>query len=102
MLFPRLRTSAEELPGMRAAAAVTRKVALEGANGAISSADGQNGIEELAASVDATVSSTEGPPAEVRGAYSSVGLRHVLTSPYDAGLGAYGFRSDENPFASKP
>jgi len=26
----------------------------------------------------------------------------VLTSPYDAGLGASGFRSDENPFASKP
>jgi hypothetical protein len=102
MLFPRLRTSAEELPGMRAAAAVTRKVTLEGAKGAISSANGQNGIEELAASVDATVSSTEGPPAEVRGAYPSVGLRHVLTSPYDAGLGAYGFRSDENPFASKP
>ena len=87
---------------MRAAAAVTRKVTLEGANGAISSANGQNGIEELAASVDATVSSTEGPPAEVRGAYPSVGLRHVLTSPYDAGLGAYDFRSDENPFASKP
>ena len=102
MLFPRLRTSAEELPGMRAAAEVTRTVTLQGANGAISFANGQNGIEELAASVDATVSSTEGPPAETRGAYRKVGPRHVLTSPYDAGLGAYGFRSDENPFASKP
>ena len=102
MLFSRLRASAGELPGMRAAAVVTRNVTLEGANGAISSANVQSGIEELAASVDATVSSTEGFPAEVRGAYRSVGLRYVLTSPYDAGLGAYGFRSDENPFASKP
>ena len=108
MLFPRLKASAEELPGLRAqaselsAAAVTRKVTLEGANSTISSADVQSGIEELATSVDATVSSTEGPPAEVRGAYRRVGLRHVLSNPYDAGLGAYGFRSDENPFASKP
>lgn len=102
MLFPRLGVSAEELPGMRAAAAVTRKVTLEGANRAISSANGQNGIEQPVASVDATVGSTEGPAAEVHGAYRSVGLRHVLASPYDAGLGAYGFPSDENPFASKP
>jgi hypothetical protein len=84
------------------AAAVTRKVTLEGANSAISSADVQSGIGELAASVDAAVSSTEGPPAEVRGAYRRVGPRHVLSSPYDAGLGAYGFRCDENPFASTP
>jgi hypothetical protein len=72
------------------------------ANSAISSANVQRGIKELAASADATVSSTEGPPAEVRGAYRRVGLRHVLSSPYDAGLGAYGSGSDENPFASKP
>jgi hypothetical protein len=108
MLFPRLKASAEELPGLRAqaselsAAAVMRKAALEGAYDAISSANVQSRIEELAASVGATVSSTEGPPAEVRGAYRRVGLRHVLSSSYDARLGAYGFRSDENPFASKP
>ena len=106
MLLPRLKASAEEMPGLRAselsAAAVTRQVTREGANGAISSANARSRIEELAASVDATGRGAEGRLAEVRGAYRSVGLRHVLTRPYDAGLGAYGFRSDENPFASKP
>ena len=106
MLLPRLKASAEELPGPRAqalelsAAAVTRKVTLEGANGAISPSSAQSRIEELAASVDAAVSSTEGPRAEVRRAYRRVGLRYLLSSPYDAGLGAYGFRTNENPVAA--
>ena len=98
MLFPRLKASAEGSPGLRpqaselSAAAVTRKVTLDGANGAISSANAQSRIEELGASVDATVSSTEGPPAEVRGGYLRIGLRHVPPS--------YGFRTNENPVAA--
>ena len=105
MLLPRLKASAEELQGPRAqalelsAAAVTRKVTLKGATGAISPAKAQS-IEELAASIDATVSSTEGSPAEVREAYRRVGLRYVLSSSYDAWLGAYGFRTYENPVAA--
>ena len=70
-LLPRLGAAAEELPGLRAracelrAAAGVRKVTLEGVSDAIASANMQSHIEELAASVGATVSSTEGPPAQV-------------------------------------
>jgi general secretion pathway protein M len=89
MLLPRLKAAAEELPGLRAraselrAAAGTRKVTLEGASDAIASANLQSRIEELAASVGATVSSTEGLPAEVRGGYRRIGLRYVLIGPYE-------------------
>ncbi len=89
MLLPRLKASAEELPRLRAraselrAAAGTRKVTLEGASDAISSANLQSRIEELTASVGATVSSTEGLPAEVRGGYRRIGLRYVLIGPYE-------------------
>jgi hypothetical protein len=106
MLLPRLKASAEELPGLRAqaselsAATVMWKVTLEGTNGAISSANARSRIEELAASVDAAVSSTEGPPAEVCEAYRHVGARYVVNSPYDAGLGANGFRTNEKPVAA--
>jgi hypothetical protein len=62
------------------------------ASGAISSADAQSRIEELGASVDATVSSTEGLPAEVRGGYLGIGLRYVPPS--------YGSRTKENPVAA--
>ena len=108
MLLCRLKACAEELPGLRAhaselsAAAVTRKVTLKGATGAISPANAHRRIEELAASVNAAGSRTEGSPAEVRGAYRRVGLHYVLSSPYDAGRDAYGFHSNENPFVSKP
>jgi hypothetical protein len=106
MLLPRLKASAEELPALRAqaselsAAAVTWKVTLEGAEGAISSANPQSRIEEPAASVDAVVGSTEGPPADVCEAYRRVGLRYVVNRPYDAGLGANGFRTNENRVAA--
>ena len=89
MLLPRLKASAEELPGLRAraselrAAAGTRKVTLEGASDAIASANLPSRIEELAASVGATISSTEGLPAEVRGGYRRIGLRHVLIGQYE-------------------
>ena len=89
MLLPRLKAAAKELPALRAraaelrASAGTRKVTLEGASDAVASANLQNRIEELAASVGATVSSSEGLPAEVRGGYRLIGLRYVLTGPYE-------------------
>jgi general secretion pathway protein M len=89
MLLPRLSAAAEELPGLHAraselrAAAGARKVTLEGASDAIASANLQSRIEELAASVDATISSTEGLPAEVLGGYRRIGLRYVLVGPYE-------------------
>jgi general secretion pathway protein M len=89
MLLLRLSAAAEELPALRApaselrAAACARKVTLEGASNAIASANLQSRIEELAASVGATVSSTEGLPAEVRGGYRRIGLRYVLISSYE-------------------
>jgi general secretion pathway protein M len=89
MLLPRLKAAAEELPGLRAqaselrAAAGARKVTLEGASDAIASANLQSRIEELAASVGATISSTEGLPTEVHGSYRRIGLRYVLVGPYE-------------------
>jgi hypothetical protein len=87
MLLPRLKTAAEELPGVRArasglrAAAGMRKVTLEGASDAIAAANLQYRIAELAASVGATLDSTEGLPAEVSGGYHRIGLRYVLIDP---------------------
>jgi general secretion pathway protein M len=75
-----LRARASELR----AAAGAPKVTLEGASNAIASADLQSRIEEPAASVGATISSTEGLPAEVRGCYPRIGLRFVLVGSYKA------------------
>jgi general secretion pathway protein M len=89
MLVPRLGAAAEELPALRAraselrTAAGARKVTLEGASDAIASANLQSRIEELAASVGPTISSTEGLPAEVRGGYRRIGLRYVLVGTYE-------------------
>lgn len=89
MLLPRLKAAAEELPGLRArveqlrAAAGTRKVTLEGASDAIAAAALQSRIEELAASVGATIGSTESLPAEARAGYRRIGLRYVLSGPYE-------------------
>ena len=89
MLVPRLRAAAEELPALRArvgelrATASGRKLTLEGASDAIASASLQSRIEELAVSVGATIGSTESLPAEVRGGYRRVGLRYVLSGPYE-------------------
>jgi hypothetical protein len=91
MLLPILG-AAEELPGLRAqaselrAAAGSRKVTLEGASDAIASANLQSRIEELAASVGATITSTEGLPAEVRGGYRRIGLCYVLVGTYETRL----------------
>lgn len=88
VLLPRLHAAADELPGLRAqveqlrAAAGSRKLTLEGASDAIAAAALQSRIEELAASVGATIGSTESLPAEARSDYRRIGLRYVLSGQY--------------------
>lgn len=87
-LLPRLQAAADELPGLRGqveqlrAAAGSRKLTLEGASDAIAAAALQSRIEELAASVGATIGSTESLPAEARSDYRRIGLRYVLSGQY--------------------
>jgi general secretion pathway protein M len=89
MLALRLKAAADELPGLRArvaelrASAGTRQVTLEGSSDAIASANLQNHIAELAASVGVTIGSTESLPAEPRGGYRRIGLRYALSGPYE-------------------
>jgi general secretion pathway protein M len=89
MLLPRLEATAAALPALRArvaelrAAARTRKVTLDGATDAIASATLQSRIEGLAASVGATIGSTESLPAEARDGYRRIGLRFALSGPYE-------------------
>ena len=90
MLVPRLKTAADELPGLRAraaelrATASTHKVTWEGSSDAIASANLQSHIAELAAAAGVTIGSTESLPAEVRGGYRRIGLRYTLSGPYEA------------------
>src|SRR5262249_56016132 len=87
MLLPRLRAAAGELPELRArveqlrTTAGTRKITLEGASDSLAAAALQSRIEELAASVGATIGSTESLPAEARPGYRRIGLRYALTCP---------------------
>jgi len=89
LLLPRLAAASDQLPELRArldqlrASAGTRKLTLEGASDAIAAANLQSRIEELAASVGATIGSTESLPAEARSGYRRIGLRYVLGSPYE-------------------
>ena len=89
MLLPRLQAAADELPILRArveqlrVAAGTRKITLEGASDPIAAATLQSRIEELAASVGATIGSTESLPAEGRSGYRRIGLRYVLSGSYE-------------------
>ena len=89
MLLPRLRAAADELPILHAraeqlrVAAGTRKITLEGASDPIAAATLQSRIEELAASVGATIGSTESLPAEARSGYRRIGLRYVLSGSYE-------------------
>lgn len=89
MLLPRLRATADEVPALRArveqlrTAAGTRKITLDGASDALAAAALQSRIEELAASVGATIGSTESLPAEARSGYRRIGLRYVLSGPYE-------------------
>ena len=90
MLLPRLRAAADELPVLSArveqlrAAAGTRKITLEGATDALAAAALQSRIEEFASSAGATIGSTESLPAEARSGYRRIGLRYVLSGPYEA------------------
>lgn len=90
LLLPRLRTAADELPALRArveelrAAAGTRKITLEGASDALAAAALQSRIEELAASAGVTIGSTESLPVEARSGYRRIGLRYVLSGPYES------------------
>ncbi len=89
MLLPRLQAAAAALPALRArvaelqAAARTRKVSLDGASDAVASANLQSRIEGFAASVGATIGSTESLPAEARDGYRRIGLRFALNGPYE-------------------
>jgi len=89
MLLPRLQAAADELPDLQARAeqlrttAGSRKFSLEGASDAIAAAALQSRIEELAASVGATIGSTESLPAEARSGYRRIGLRYVLSGQYE-------------------
>jgi len=88
-LLPRLQAAADELPALHArvgelrAAAGTRRITLEGASDAIAAATLQSRIEELAASVGATIGSTESLPAEARSGYRRIGLRYVVSGQYE-------------------
>jgi hypothetical protein len=90
MLVPRLKTTADELPGLRAraaelrATASTHKVTLDGSSDAIASANLQSHIAELAASAGVTIGSTESLPTEMRGGYRRIGLRYALSGPYES------------------
>jgi general secretion pathway protein M len=88
-LLPHLQATAAALPGLRAhlaelrAAELTRKVTLDGASDAIASANLQSRIEGIAASVGATIGSTESLPAEPTDGYRRIGLRFALNGPYE-------------------
>jgi hypothetical protein len=88
MVLPHLRAAAAALPALRAqvaelrAAALTRKVTLDGASDAIASANLQSRIEGFAASVGATIGSTESLPPETADGYRRIGLRFALNGPY--------------------
>ncbi len=89
MVLPHLQAAAAALPALRAqvaelrAAARTRKVTLDGASDAIASANLQSRIEGFAASVGATIGSTESLPSETADGYRRIGLRFALNGPYE-------------------
>lgn len=89
MLLPRLQQTAAALPELRAqigefrAAARTRKVTLDGASDAIASANLQSRIDAFAASIGATIGSTESLPPQTLDGYRRIGLRFALSGPYE-------------------
>jgi general secretion pathway protein M len=89
VVLPRLLAAAGELASLRdrvaqlRAAASLSKVTLQGASDAIASADLESRIDALAASVGATIGSTEALPAEARGGYRRIGLRLALSGSYE-------------------
>jgi general secretion pathway protein M len=89
MLAPRLEAAAAALPALRArianlhTAQRSLKVTLDGASDAIASANLESRIEALAASAGATIGSTESLPAATVSGYRRIGLRLVVSGPYE-------------------
>jgi general secretion pathway protein M len=90
MLAAKLEAMAKELPTLRErlarlrATASTSKVALEGANDAIASANLQSRVEALATSLGVTLGSTEALPAVDRGGFRRIGLRIEVHGEYES------------------
>ncbi len=78
-----LPTLRARVAGLRAAASKRRADMFEGDSDAIASANLQKRIEELAASVGATIASSETLPAEPRGPYRRIGIRVRLHDKYE-------------------
>jgi general secretion pathway protein M len=89
MLVPHLEAAAAALPTLRArlaalrTAARTSKVTLDGASDAIASANLEGRIEGLAGKAGVTIGSTESLPVATMGGYRRIGLRLVLSGPYE-------------------
>ena len=89
MLSPHLQAVADELPLLRSRlaelrnAVPSRNVTLAGASDALAAATLESRIEALATSVGAIIGSTESLPVEVTHGYRRIGLRFVLSGPYD-------------------
>jgi hypothetical protein len=78
--LPALRKRVAELR----AAADSSRLTLDGASDAVASAGLQGHIAELAAAAGMTVGSTESLPAQTQSGYHRLGLRVVLSGPYDS------------------
>jgi general secretion pathway protein M len=89
-LVAKLHRVSQELPALSArvaqlrSAASSQSVTLEGGSDAIALATLQGRIEELASAAGVTIGSTESIPAEAQGPYRRLGLRLVLSGPYNA------------------
>ena len=96
MLASRLDMASKELPALRArltelrATASKSKIALDGANDAIASANLQSRVVALATSLGATVGSIEALAAEPRGGFRRIGLRIVVTGEYESLVRLFG------------
>ena len=87
-LAARMQTLAAQLPALRRAAAAGAAHAgpaalIEGSSDAIAGAALQERVQQMAASLGATLSSTESLPASQAGAYRRVGVRIAVTAPFE-------------------
>ncbi len=89
LLLPHLEAVGATLPALRAriraltAAARTQNVTLDGESDAIASANLESRIEALASKAGASMGSTESLPAVSVDGYRRIGLRLVLSGPYE-------------------
>jgi len=88
-LADKLDAIAAELPALRQraaalrAASAGRRLTLDGASDALALAGLQGRFAELAAAAGVTVGSTESLPAQPQGDYHRLGLRVLLSGPFD-------------------